>query len=188
MELNTGKFFTFQTGKCFNLWGTLWDYVLLLSDWGFGKGGRNCTFPFGNKTSSLQASNKKKTDLSPITFELSCVPTWRWFLVFLHNVTCHAAMGFSTSIQLLHTCECPQCPRAWAGNRVAVHGFCCCCCFSCNLSLFSLPVLMCYTLSNFADVVVWTSVLWGKCNLFTPLFTLNCRFMSPCEIFSGLLS
>lgn len=54
------------------------------------------------------------------------------------------------------------------------------------LIFFACP--MCHTLSNFADIVVWTSGLWGKCNLFTCTFTLNFRFMSPCEIFSGLLN
>lgn len=152
----------------------------------FGREGEIALSPLATKHRVYRLQIKKTPDLSPIIFELSCVPTWRCFLVFLHNVTCHAAMGFSTSIQLLHTCECPQSLRAWAGNRVAVHGFCCC--FSCNLSWFSLSVLMYYTLSNFADVVVWTSVLWGKCSLFTSPFTLNCRFMSPCEVLSGLLS
>lgn len=64
--------------------------------------------------------------------------------------------------------------------------------FGCFFFLKSLLIFfacpMCHTLSNFADIVVWTSGLRGKCNLFTCTFTLNFRFMSPCEIFSGLLN
>jgi len=48
MELHTGKFFIHLTWGCFNLWGTQWDCMLLLSGLGYW-GGRSTPFLFGNK-------------------------------------------------------------------------------------------------------------------------------------------
>lgn len=113
---------------------------------GFREGKEKLCFPLWQQAHWAYRLQIKKTDLNPITFELSNVPTWRCFLVQYHNGTCHAAVGFSPPIQQLHTCECPQCPRAWAGDRVALLGFFCFVLFSWNLFWFSLPVVMCHSL------------------------------------------
>lgn len=164
---------------------TLHDAFIRL---GFWEGRENLPFPLWQQNHCVYRRQIKKTDLSPVTFELSYVPTWRCFLVQYHNVTCNAATGFSTSVQQLHTCECPQCPRAWAGDRVVLLEYFWFLGFFSEISPDFLCLSLCHALSNFAHVVVWTSGLWGECDLFVCTFTLNCRFMSPCEIFSGLLN
>lgn len=186
MELNTGKCFIFQTGESFNLWGTLWDYMLLLSDWGFGKG-EIAFSPLATKPLSLRASNKKP--------RLESYYFWTELCAYLEVLPCTVSYSImmwpvmqQRASALLYSCfilvSVHSMPELELGDRVALLG-----CFSFwNLSWFSLLVLMCHTLSNCADVVAWTSGLSGKCSLFTHTSTLNCRFTSPCEIFSSLLN